>query len=111
MGRPCGGSRAIIGCHRYDRPDAHDDPLECEMESWPIGVFTSIDAGLGVHLDVAQELGIRTVQVHAPHAGTRNQAAADAILKRIAAANITVTCVFGGFEGESYADIATTARP
>ena len=80
------------------------------MESWPIGVFTSIDAGLGVHLDVAQELGIRTVQVHAPHAGTRNQTAADAFLKRIAAANITVTCVFGGFEGESYADIATTAR-
>ena len=27
------------------------------MESWPIGVFTSIDAGLGVHLEVAQELG------------------------------------------------------
>jgi sugar phosphate isomerase/epimerase len=80
------------------------------MEKWPIGVFTSIDAGLGVHLDVAQELGIHTVQVHSPHAGTRNQAAADAFLKRIAAANITVTCVFGGFEGESYADIATTAR-
>ena len=80
------------------------------MEAWPIGVFTSIDAGLGVHLEVAQELGIRTVQVHAPHAGTRTQVAADAFLKRIAAANITVTCVFGGFEGESYADIATTAR-
>src|SRR5689334_24908596 len=34
---------------------------------WQIGVFTSIDAGLGVHLDVAQELGIPTVQVHSPH--------------------------------------------
>ena len=25
------------------------------MSKWPIGVFTSIDAGLGVHLDVAAE--------------------------------------------------------
>lgn len=80
------------------------------MAKWPIGVFTSIDAGLGVHLDVAQELKIPTVQVHAPHEGTRNPAAAAAFLARCRAAGITVTCVFGGFEGESYADIATTAR-
>ena len=25
------------------------------MGNWPIGVFTSVDAGLGVHLDVVQE--------------------------------------------------------
>ena len=25
-------------------------------------------------------------------------------------AGVTITCVFGGFEGESYADIETTAR-
>jgi sugar phosphate isomerase/epimerase len=80
------------------------------MQPWQIGVFTSVDAGLGVHLDVAQDLGIPTVQVHAPHAGTRNQAAADAFKRKCADAGITVTCVFGGFEGESYADIATTAR-
>ena len=80
------------------------------MQPWPIGVFTSVDAGLGVHLDVAQDLGIPTVQVHAPHAGTRNQAAADAFRKKCSDAGITVTCVFGGFEGESYADIPTTAR-
>lgn len=80
------------------------------MQAWQIGVFTSVDAGLGVHLDVAQELGIPTVQVHAPHQQTRTQAAADAFLARTKAAGITVTCVFGGFEGESYADIPTTAR-
>jgi len=34
------------------------------MSTWPIGVFASVDAGLGVHLDVAKELGIPTVQVH-----------------------------------------------
>lgn len=80
------------------------------MQPWSIGVFASVDAGLGVHLDVAQELGIPTVQVHAPHQQTRTQAAADAFLKRCDDAGITITCVFGGFDGESYADIATTAR-
>lgn len=79
-------------------------------QSWPIGVFASIDAGLGVHLEVAQELGVPTIQVHAPHAGTRTPAAAAAFLQRCQAAGITITAVFGGFEGESYADIATTAR-
>ena len=34
------------------------------MSKWPIGVFTSIDAGLGVHLDVAAELGVPSVQIH-----------------------------------------------
>lgn len=80
------------------------------MQPWSIGVFASVDAGLGVHLDVAQELGIPCVQVHAPHKETRNKAAAEAFLKRCSDAGITITCVFGGFEGESYADIATTAR-
>jgi len=76
---------------------------------WPIGVFTSIDAGLGVHLDVAAELGVPSVQIHAPHQDTRNPEAAAKFLARCADAEITVTAVFGGFEGESYADIATTA--
>lgn len=80
------------------------------MGQWPIGVFTSIDAGLGVHLDVAKELGIPSVHIHAPHAGTRNAEAAQAFLKRCSDAGITITCVFCGFEGESYADIPTTAR-
>lgn len=80
------------------------------MDAWQVGVFTSVDAGLGVHLDVAAELGIPSVQLHAPHGPTRNQATADAFLSRCAAAGITPTVVFGGFEGESYADIATTAR-
>lgn len=80
------------------------------MQPWQIGVFTSVDAGLGVHLDVARELGIPTVQVHAPHKQTRTQAAADAFLARTREAGITVTCVFGGFDGESYADIPTTSQ-
>lgn len=80
------------------------------MEKWAIGVFTSIDAGLGVHLEVAQELGVPTVQVHGPHKGNRTPAAAENFLKKCERAGISVTVVFGGFEGESYADIPTTAR-
>ena len=80
------------------------------MPPWPIGVFASIDAGLGVHLDVARELKVPTIQLHAPHAATRNATAAQAFLKKCEEAAITVTAVFGGFEGESYADIATSAR-
>ncbi|MGH7199839.1 MAG: sugar phosphate isomerase/epimerase, partial [Planctomycetaceae bacterium] len=51
------------------------------MDKWPIGVFTSVDAGLGVHLDVAQELGVPTVQIHAPHKQTRTERAAREFLK------------------------------
>jgi sugar phosphate isomerase/epimerase len=80
------------------------------MEKWPIGVFASIDAGLGVHLEVARDLGVPTVQIHTPHQHNRNPAAAQAFLNRCENAGIRVTAVFGGFEGDSYADIPTTAR-
>jgi len=80
------------------------------MEKWPIGVFASVDAGLGVKLEVAHELGVPTIQLHAPHQATRTQANADAFLQRLAGYGIKLTCVFGGFDGESYADIPTVAR-
>jgi len=80
------------------------------MEKWPLGVFASVDAGLGVKLEVAHELGVPTIQLHAPHQATRTQANADAFLKRLAGYGIRLSCVFGGFEGESYADIPTVAR-
>lgn len=78
--------------------------------NWPIGVFTSIDAGLGVKLEVAKELGVPTIQIHAPHESTRTPEQAKAFLARLADADIKLTCVFGGFEGESYADIPTVVR-
>ncbi len=80
------------------------------MNEWPIGVFASVNAGLGVHLDVARELNIPSVQLHAPHQQSRTQRTAEEFLGRCSDAGITITAVFGGFEGESYADIATTAR-
>ena len=80
------------------------------MEKWPIGVFTSIDAGLGVHLEVAHDLQIPTIQLHAPAQSTRTSENAAQFLDRLDALNITLTAVFGGFTGESYADIPTVVR-
>lgn len=80
------------------------------MEKWPLGVFASIDAGLGVHLQVAQELGVPTIQLHAPARTTRTPEQAGEFLKQLDALGLVLTAVFGGFEGESYADIPTTQR-
>lgn len=80
------------------------------MEKWPIGVFASIDAGLGVKLEVAHELGVPTIQLHAPAQATRTPENAERFLTRLSELNITLTAVFGGFEGESYADIPTVAK-
>lgn len=80
------------------------------MAKWPIGVFTSIDAGLGVKLEVAREIGVPTIQLHAPEKQTRTKANADAFVAKLKEYGITLTCVFGGFEGESYADIPTVER-
>ena len=77
------------------------------MSKWPIGVFTSVDAGLGVKLEVAHELGVPTIQLHAPAKETRTQENADRFLARLKELDIELTAVFGGFEGESYADIPT----
>jgi len=80
------------------------------MDKWPIGVFASIDAGLGVKLEVAQELGIPTIHLHAPHKGSRTQEQADQFLAKLEDFGIAISVVFGGFEGESYADIPTVKR-
>lgn len=77
------------------------------MAKWPIGVFTSVDAGLGVKLEVAHELGVPTIQLHAPAQATRTQENAEAFTARLNELGIELTAVFGGFEGESYADIPT----
>jgi sugar phosphate isomerase/epimerase len=81
-----------------------------QPQRWPIGVFASIDAGLGVRLDVARELGVPTVHLHTPHRPSRTPERAAEFLRRLDDLGIRVTCVFAGFDGESYADIPTVAR-
>jgi sugar phosphate isomerase/epimerase len=80
------------------------------MDKWPLGVFASIDAGLGVKLEVAHELGVPTLQLHAPHKTTRTKQHAERFLTQLNQMGIRITVVFGGFEGESYADIPTVVR-
>jgi sugar phosphate isomerase/epimerase len=83
---------------------------ERAVEKWPIGVFASIDAGLGVKLEVARDVGVPTIQLHAPHQSTRTREHAQRFLDKLGEMGITLTVVFGGFEGESYADIPTVAK-
>lgn len=80
------------------------------MEKWPIGVFASIDAGLGVQLEVVRELGVHTVHLHTPHAESRTPARAKEFNQKLSDLGIKITVVFAGFEGESYADIPTVER-
>jgi sugar phosphate isomerase/epimerase len=80
------------------------------MSHWPLGVFASIDAGLGVAWSVIRELGVPTIQLHAPHAGNRSREAAESFAAQLREQEIVCTAVFGGFEGESYADIPTVVR-
>src|SRR3990172_6811103 len=77
------------------------------MDKWPLGVLASIAAGLGVKLEVARELGVPTIQLHAPAKSTRTADNARRFLDRLASMAIRITAVFGGFDGESYADIPT----
>lgn len=80
------------------------------LPKWPVGVFASIDAGLGVRLEVAHELGVGSIHLHTPHEGSRTMQRATEFNKRLEELGITISVVFAGFEGESYADIPTVAR-
>src|SRR5947199_6394452 len=79
-------------------------------EKWPLGVFASIDAGLGVKLEVARDLKVPTIQLHAPAKASRTPERARQFLAKLKEMGIRITAVFGGFEGESYADIPTVVR-
>ncbi len=80
------------------------------MEKWQVGIFTSIDAGLGLPLAVAREIGVRNIQLHAPAKSNRTEQNAEKTLDQLREFGMELTAVFGGFAGESYADIPTVAR-
>jgi sugar phosphate isomerase/epimerase len=80
------------------------------FDDWPIGVFASVDAGLGVDVGVAQELGVTTMHLHAPRPASRTPERAREFLEFVTERGIAISCVFGGFDGESYADIPTVKR-
>jgi len=78
------------------------------VEKWPIGVFASIDAGLGVKLEVATSLGIPD-PFHARTA-PRARATTQALLDRLGELGITITAVFGGFEARAMRHPPVSAR-
>lgn len=80
------------------------------MKTWPIGVFASVDAGLGVRWEVIRELQVPTIQLHAPLPESRTPEKAAELRNQLDAMDVKLTAVFGGFEGESYADIPTVVR-
>ena len=86
------------------------DASRREVGRWPIGVFASIDAGLGVSWDVIADLGVETIQLHAPHRQNRDASSAKRFAETLAEKDLRCTAVFGGFDGESYADIPTVVR-
>jgi sugar phosphate isomerase/epimerase len=55
-------------------------------------------------------LGVPTVHLHVASSAQRTPPRADEIRAQLAQLGITITCVFAGFAGESYADIPTVRR-
>ncbi len=80
------------------------------MSDWPIGVFASIDAGLGVKLEIVRELGLTSIQLHTPHKESRTPENAKAFLAKLKDYGISISTIFLGFVGESYETIAITAE-
>lgn len=78
------------------------------MDKYPIGVFASIGAGLGVRLEVVKELGIHTVQLCCPHKEMRTEENAKKFIEKLNEIGVKITVVFCDFKGESYATIQKT---
>ena len=77
---------------------------------FPLGVFASLDAGLGLSFDAVRDLSVETVQLHTPHRPSRTPANATAFRERLQEYGVRLSVVFAGFDGESYASIPDTRR-
>ncbi|MEQ8211623.1 MAG: sugar phosphate isomerase/epimerase family protein [Lacipirellulaceae bacterium] len=76
-----------------------------KSETWPLGVFTSVDAGFGVKLEVAAELGVPTMHLHAPSNLSDPVQAAQDFRAKSADFEIEPTVIFTEFGDESYESI------
>ncbi len=71
----------------------------------PLGAFASLDAGLGLQLDLVGELGVPTIHLHAPHQGGRSDESIAGYQAKLRDHNLKVSVLFAGFDGESYESI------
>lgn len=71
----------------------------------PLGIFIRIDEGLEQRLLAAQKLQLPTAQILAPNTEERTADKITKLAAKFKQANIQITVVFCGFEGESYASI------
>lgn len=76
-------------------------------QKMPIGVFASVGAGLGAAVEKVTNLGLSTVQIHAPGSEGCTKENAREIARRFAGAGIRITLCFVGYRGDSYSSIPT----
>jgi sugar phosphate isomerase/epimerase len=75
------------------------------MVIWPTGIFTSINDGLGASLDAVHELGVETVQLHAPSIANRSHEDVQKISRLFSEINVEISVVFVGFPEDDYSTI------
>ena len=80
------------------------------MPDWKLGAFASVDAGLGLQIETVSHLDVSTIHLHAPRKPGRTAERAAELSETLAGIGVEITCLFAGFEGESYADIPTVQR-
>ena len=80
------------------------------MERMPIGVMLGVGENPEERLSKVKEMGIPTVQMGCPPQQWWSGENLQRLKKAIAGSGITVTTVFLGFQGESYADIPTVRK-
>jgi len=76
----------------------------------PLGIFIICDKDLGTRLEGASQLGIPSAQILAPPLEEQALEQAIQLKSKFKQANIEITVVFCGFEGESYQDIPTVKK-
>ena len=80
------------------------------MTDWELGAFASVDAGFGLQINTLARLDVTTIHLHSPHRGGRTPELAAQLTEKLDVMGIRITCLFAGFDGESYADIPTVQR-
>lgn len=76
----------------------------------PLGVFASLDAGLGLQIDLAGELGVPTIHLHAPYSNNRSDSSIQSYQEKLRKHDLKVSVLFAGFEGESYESIPAVKK-